>query len=86
MLQAQAKAAVVILQAFLQAFRELVISSWQIEEAVQVLTQMIVKAGDNDPFEIFLDLLRGVFSHCPHQAVNKQYRLNHLNVEYAMGP
>ena len=43
-LQADAEAAEIILQAFLQAFRELVISSREVKEAVQVPTEVVVKA------------------------------------------
>jgi hypothetical protein len=46
---------------------------------------VVVEPGDDDPFEIFLDLFGGELSHGAHHGIDEEERLNDLNIENPVG-
>ncbi len=56
----------IIMQPFLQVFRELIILARKIEKAIQLFTQVVIQTRDNDSFQILFDFLCRVLAHGTH--------------------
>ena len=72
----------IILKPFLKTGGEFIVLSRQIKEAVKIFSQVIIKARDNNAFEIFFDFFRSIFTHGANETIYKQNRLDDLNVEH----
>ena len=47
---------------------------------------MIIEPGNNDPVQVFLNLFGGIHALRPHQPIDKQKRLNDLDIENTESP
>jgi len=85
MVQCKTEADEILLKALGKSFGQFIIFGRQVQYRVDGLSHIIIKPGHDDPVEVFLNILCGVNSLGPHQFIDKQDRLNDLQVEHPKG-